>query len=153
MRKYCAIVLITLALVAWPVAGHSQSAHPIYANVDVPAPEGGFAEVEAGSLYLAGWSLDCDTGQKPPAVIVVFVRLTVTPPGQSSTFVPTDMQLVDVARPDVADVYRSLCPSVTQLTGYHLYMTQPPPGYWQMHIVWANYSGGSSTQSMIVDIE
>jgi hypothetical protein len=149
--------LAVLALVACaPIVGHTQAKDFILASADLPGVEAdGVAHVNYGSFYLAGWAMDCATGARPDAVFVGLRRLTVAA-GESAQWAPASIIPVGpIYRPDVAAAFGGACTGVTALsTGYALYLNpQPPPGLWRVFVVWANYDGSQTAQTLVVNIE
>lgn len=159
MKLFRVIAVAAAFVMVVPALGRTQGGPPnqVHAHFDIPADNGfGFAEVDQTSFYIAGWALDCQTGTIPQALFVGMSRLSVTPPGGSSTWVPNTITVVpNTYRPDVAAAFSGLCPSVTNYsTGYAIYVDPPPPtGYWRIFVVWANTNGAQSAQTMILDID
>jgi hypothetical protein len=153
------LVLMLVCVLALPFATHvrAQTGNWLAAHVDIPAPSvGNVAMVPYGSLYLAGWSFDCNTGTHPPALFVGMRRQSLPPPGGSMTWLPATTYVVGpIYRPDVTAAFGGACPSITDTsTGYAIYFSdQPPVGVWELTVAWANYSGLQTTQTMLVQIQ
>lgn len=126
---------------------------PVYQGLDYPVvPPSGYVEMPAQMFMLAGWAFDCQTGQTPPAVMVVAQRLTL---GSPQVFVPQSLTLYrPLSRPDVAQAYRAICPSVSEATGYAIRVNPAlPPGYWLVWVSWASAPGVQSSVARVVEIQ
>lgn len=151
------LTIVCVLAVPFAIHTHAQSGNWLAAHVDIPAPTvGNVAVVSQGSLYLAGWAFDCNTGTHPPAVTVGMRRQSLPPPGGSMTWFPSNIYVVGpVSRPDVTAAFGGACPAITDTsTGYAIYFgDQPPVGVWELTVAWANFSGLQTTQTMFVQIQ
>jgi hypothetical protein len=94
----------------------------VYSYVDLPAPE---VTVSASNFVIAGWGFECFSGAVADRVDIFYQDYDGywVPLRQP----PTALNYGSVDRPDVQMAFRPYCPNVPGMTGWHLFVTNPPP--------------------------
>lgn len=88
----------------------------------VDLPQDG-ATVSQTSFYLAGWGFECESGRAAHRVDVFYEG----DDGYFHPLVPQGTLYWGLSRPDVRNAYAAHCPNVPDTTGWHVYLTNPPP--------------------------
>ena len=116
-----ALLIVGVLLFTAPVGAIPPEPPWLFAHVDVTTP-----------TYLAGWALNCITGQQPSAVTLTTSDGTVL-----SAWI-----VWRLPRPDVAAAYDPWCGPLKPYLGWHLYPHQPlPAGTFTVHISDGLFSG------------
>jgi hypothetical protein len=108
----------------------------VISYVDIPSDGTGVLQ---GSLYLAGWGFECESGQAVDRVDVFYQS-------DNGDFVPAGgagahgngALYASLVRPDVKAAFGAHCPNLGGTSGWHFYFTKSvPPGVRQLAInVW-----------------
>jgi hypothetical protein len=130
--------LSALAVMLGQVPGYPNNCTRcgVISYVDIPANGAGVVE---GSLYIAGWGFECESGQPADRVDVFYQgdNGDYVPAGGAGAHGNGDLYQ-GLARPDVQAAFRGHCPTLGGYTGWHFYFTHAvPPGTRQLAInVW-----------------
>lgn len=100
-----------------------------------PEPPWLFAHIDHASSYLAGWALNCETGQQPSAL-----RLTSW---DGADWHPIPAWVIwRLPRPDVAAAFARHCGPLKPYLGWHLYPLVPlPSGTYRLSVSDGYFSG------------
>ena len=124
----------------------------VYQSLDYPRPSAqGWATMGVGMFLVAGWAVDCPTGQLPPAILIQAQRLTI---GTPQLWSPTSVWVArGLSRPDVQTALQGTCPRTSAFSGYAARVWPPlPAGYWRVYVTWVGATGNSATTNTIVQV-
>lgn len=120
-----AVVALLLLVLLSPVPAVAQET--VFGNIDIPQSD---TVLSAGQFYLAGWTLNCYTGQQPSAVYVWVYK-------RAAGYVPVSGVIYwRLLRVDVANAFTATCGLLRPFLGWAIYLDKYlDPGMYEITVL------------------